>query len=269
MPSSSIKGSSVLLVQLSDSHLFADADGTLLGMKTREGLHKVIERVQAEQPAIDLLLMTGDLSQDGSLQSYQAFRQMSEVLGAPVRWLPGNHDHWPQMSEAAQGCDVLQPVTDVGRWRVTMLNSEVEGAVFGYLADEQLQLLEQSLREAPERHHLVCLHHHPVAIGCEWMKPIGLHNADALFAVLERYPQVRAVLWGHVHQEFDQVRQGIRLLATPSTCIQFAPGSADFALDTAAPGYRWLRLHDDGRLETGVSRLVGVHFEVDLSGTGY
>lgn len=121
----------------------------------------------------------------------------------------------------------------------------------GFLAESQLQLLAQSLSEAPDRHHLVCLHHHPVAIGCEWMAPIGLRNAEAFFAVVDRFPQVRAVLWGHVHQEFDQMRQGVRLLASPSTCIQFAPGSEDFKLDTLAPGYRWLRLHDDGQLETG------------------
>lgn len=269
MPSSSIKDTSVLLVQLSDSHLFAEADGTLLGLPTRDSLEKVVEQVQAEQPDIDLVLMTGDISQDGSLLSYQAFRQLSERLGAPVRWLPGNHDEAPQMRAAAEGSEVLQPVVDVGRWRVTLLDSEVEGAVFGYLADEQLSLLERSLREAPDRHHLVCLHHHPVSIGCEWMAPIGLHNAEALFAVLDRYPQVRAVLWGHVHQAFDQQRNGVRLLATPSTCIQFAPGSVDFTLDEAAPGYRWLRLHDDGRLETAVSRLSGVDFEIDFSGAGY
>jgi Icc protein len=43
----------------------------------------------------------------------------------------------------------------------------------------------------------------------------------------------------------------------------------DFKVDTTAPGYRWLRLHDDGRLETAVSRVVGLEFEVDYGGTGY
>lgn len=48
-----------LLVQLSDSHLFAEADGTLLGMNTRESLQKVIELVLRQQPRIDLILATG------------------------------------------------------------------------------------------------------------------------------------------------------------------------------------------------------------------
>jgi Icc protein len=160
-------------------------------------------------------------------------------------------------------------VIDIGNWRVTLLNSAVPGSVPGYLADDQLQLLAQALSEAPDKHHLICLHHHPVSIDCQWMEPIGLRNPHALFEVLERFPQARALLWGHIHQEIDRDYKGLRLLASPSTCIQFKPLSADFALDTVAPGYRWLRLMPDGQIETGVSRLQGFEFEPDFSSTGY
>ncbi|MDU8502065.1 3',5'-cyclic-AMP phosphodiesterase [Pseudomonas syringae] len=268
MPSAA-PSSSVLLVQISDSHLFAKADGALLGMSTRDSLEKVVDLVLAEQPRIDLVVASGDISQDGSVESYEAFRRISAQIAAPARWFAGNHDELPQMEHVAQAEGLLDPIINIGRWRVTLLDSAVPGSVPGFLAAGQLQLLEQSLSEAPDRHHLVCLHHHPVAIGCEWMAPIGLRNADALFAVLDQFAQAKAVLWGHVHQEFDQIRNGVRLLASPSTCIQFAPGSVDFKVDTLAPGYRWLRLHDDGRLETGVSRVVGMVFEADYGGTGY
>ncbi|MNE97422.1 3',5'-cyclic adenosine monophosphate phosphodiesterase CpdA [compost metagenome] len=51
--------------------------------------------------------------------------------------------------------------------------------------------------------------------------------------------------------------------------MQFTPGSEDFAVDTRSPGYRWLRLLADGRVETGVSRVTGIDFEVDYSVKGY
>ncbi|MCU1740243.1 MULTISPECIES: 3',5'-cyclic-AMP phosphodiesterase [unclassified Pseudomonas] len=272
MPSESTQSTpadAVLLVQLSDSHLFAEADGTLLGMNTRDSLQRVIDCVLAEQPGVDLLLATGDLSQDGTVASYRQFREMSEVIGAPTRWLPGNHDELPEMAEAARHSDLLEPVVDIGNWRIILLDSAVPGSVPGYLQDEQLQLLAQALSEAPQRHHLVCFHHHPISIDCAWMEPIGLRNPEALFAVLDRFPQVRALLWGHIHQELDRERNGVRLLASPSTCVQFAPGSEDFKVDDKAPGYRWLRLHSDGRLETAISRVRGFDFEVDYGGTGY
>ena len=63
---------SALLVQISDSHLFAEADGTLLGMNTRESLQKVIELVRLQQPQIDLIIASGDISQDGTLDSRQS-----------------------------------------------------------------------------------------------------------------------------------------------------------------------------------------------------
>ncbi|AMB87409.1 serine/threonine protein phosphatase [Pseudomonas agarici] len=265
----SVPADSVLLVQLSDSHLFAEADGTLLGMNTRDSLRRVIDCVLTEQWRVDLVLASGDLSQDGTLASYQCFRQMIGSIPAPARWFPGNHDQLHEMAQAARHSDLLEAVVDIGNWRVTLLDSAVPGSVPGYLQDEQLRLLARSLSEAPQRHHLVCLHHHPVSIQCAWMEPIGLRNPEALFAVLDRFPQVRALLWGHIHQEFDQRRNDVRLLASPSTCVQFAPGSEDFKVDDKAPGYRWLRLHSDGRLDTGVSRVQGFDFSVDYGGGGY
>ena len=259
----------VLLVQLTDSHLFGEADGTLLGMNTRATLARVIDQVLTEQPRIDLMIASGDLSQDGTLASYQAFAQMTARINAPARWFAGNHDEPAGMEQAAQGTSLLEPVVDIGNWRITLLNSAVPGSVPGYLADDQLQLLAQALSEAPQRHHLICLHHHPVSIQCPWMEPIGLRNPHALFEVVARFPQARAMLWGHIHQELDREQDGLRLLASPSTCIQFKPHSEDFALDTLAPGYRWLRLLPDGQIETGVSRLNDFEFIPDFSATGY
>ncbi|AYC34534.1 3',5'-cyclic-AMP phosphodiesterase [Pseudomonas cavernae] len=271
MPSSPVSAadSSVLLVQLSDSHLFAETAGRLLGMDTQDSLQQVIARVLEEQPRIDLVLATGDLSQDASAESYTRFRQLTAVIPAPARWLAGNHDDMPVMEDVCAGSDLLEPIVDLGAWRIVLLDTSVPGAVFGHLDAQQLELLEEALSSAPERHHLICFHHHPLDIGCAWMEPIGLRNAEALFAVLDRHPQVRALLWGHVHQEFDRQRNGVRLLASPSTCVQFAPGSEDFLVGGEAPGYRWLRLHADGRLETGVSRVTGIDFEVDYSVKGY
>lgn len=259
----------VLLVQLSDSHLVAEADGAMFGLNMRHSLAQVVAQVLAEQPRIDLLVATGDLSQDGTLASYRAFAQATADIAAPMRWLPGNHDEPAVMQQAAQGTQWLDPVFDVGAWRVTLLDSAIAGSAAGHLADDQLQLLERALAEAPHKHHLVCLHHHPVAIGSQWIEPIGLRNAGALFELLARFPQARGVLWGHVHQEIDRHVHGMRLLASPSTGIQFLPGSDDFALDNCAPGYRWLRLMPDGQIETGVSRLANFTFIPDLDASGY
>ena len=257
----------VHVVQLTDAHLFADPAGSMLGLKTRDSLRHVVAQMRREQPLVDLLLCTGDLSQDASVASYEAFRELTAPFAAPTRWLPGNHDEARVMAQVAP--ELVQAVTDIGAWRIVMLNTAVPGATHGLLEDDQLAVLETALREAGERHCLVCFHHQPVDIGCAWIAPIGLRNAQALFDIVEGYPQVRALLWGHVHQEWDEVRDGRRLLATPSTCIQFAARSEDFKVSEEQPGYRWLLLHADGRLETGVERVKGFAFTVDYASNGY
>jgi Icc protein len=72
---------------------------------------------------------------------------------------------------------------------------------------------------------------------------------------MNRHPQIRAVIWGHVHQEFADRRGAVELLATPSTCVQFRPGIAKPEVDDRTPGYRWFDLGPDGTLETGVERV--------------
>lgn len=264
-----INPSTLLLLQLTDSHLFHEQDGCLLGMDTTDSLQKVIDRVRNELPEADLLLGTGDLSQDGTLESYRRFAAMTSGLARDERWCAGNHDEPQAMLEVCRGTSRMQPLVDLGDWRIIVLDSSVPGSVPGRLAADQLALLESALDDAGERHVLITFHHHPVDVGCSWLDPIGLRNAQSLFDISDRYRNVRCILWGHVHQEVDELRRGVRMLATPSTCVQFAPHSDDFLVDREAPGYRWLRLHPDGGIETGVSRVSGIDFEIDYTVKGY
>jgi Icc protein len=110
--------------------------------------------------------------------------------------------------------------------------------------------LDATLSAQAARHVLICLHHHPVAVGSAWLDALGIANRDSLFVVINRHRNVRALLWGHVHQSFDEHSGDLRLLATPSTCVQFKPHCTRFRYDSLPPACRWLTLHDDGRIGT-------------------
>lgn len=258
------------VVQISDCHLFADKEGKLLGLNTEFSLGMVLEKVRTEQHTIDAILATGDLSQDGSLASYERFLQQIQTLGAPTYWMQGNHDLTAPMIKALGTGARLSPCTVVlGGWRIIMLNSAVEYEVPGEFTELQLQYLEQELASTVDAHVMVCLHHHPVPMGCAWLDNQVVRNAAAFWQVLDRYSHVRAVVWGHVHQASDNWRGQVRLLSVPSTCVQFTPQSDDFSIDSVSPGYRWFDLYADGRIETQVSRVENVRFDIDLSVKGY
>ena len=259
------------MVQVSDCHLFASTEGKLLGLNTQYSLDRVLELIQAEQPAIDLILATGDLAQDSSLEAYQRLDGALSAFGVPTYWIEGNHDKPAPMLQALKGhhAEMGPLVIERGEWTIIMLDSTIPGEVPGELYDDDIEFLRRSLKNAAGQHIMVCLHHHPIPMGCKWLDTQVVASSDRFFETIDREPRVRAVVWGHVHQEFDGERNGVRLFAVPSTCVQFKPHSDDFAVDKQPPGYRWFDLHADGRIETQVSRVQGIEFEVDMSVKGY
>ena len=137
-----------------------------------------------------------------------------------------------------------------------LLDSSVPNEPWGHLAEAELALVDETLSRHPAPHALLFLHHHPVPVGSPWIDRIALRNADALFATLDRHAaKVRGVVFGHVHQAFEAERDAIQLVAAPATCIQFASQTDRLIVDDLPPGYRWLDLHADGRIETGVRYL--------------
>lgn len=258
------------VVQISDCHLFASTDGRLLGLNTEDSLKLVLDRVAREHPHIDVILATGDLSQDGSTTSYRRFQQHIERFRTPSYWLQGNHDLTDPMVNTLGGHSHLSPcLIEQGDWRIVMLNSSVEHEVPGYFQPSELAFLRSALEKTRGHHTMVCLHHHPLPMGCDWLDTQVVKNAVEFWKVIDDFEHIRAIVWGHVHQESDQLRKGVRLLSVPSTCVQFKPHSKDFAVDDVSPGYRWFDLHADGRIDTTVSRVQGVKFEVDFSVKGY
>ncbi len=260
----------VRLVQLTDSHIFADPEGCLLGLNTRSSFEAVCERIQREEWRPDALLVTGDLSQDASPESYQYLADYFKTMDLPTFWLPGNHDNPETMELYLSNNRVLQAKQLlIGRWQIILLDSSVRGKVHGYLEKEQLKFLERALKRYPDKHTLVTLHHQPLPVGSEWLDQIGLRNSDELLAIVNAYPQVKGVVWGHVHQAFESRKKGTCWISTPSSCVQFKPGSEDFSAGIEAPGYRYLNLYSDGRIETILHRIDNMEFTVDYSIKGY
>lgn len=246
-----------MLVQVTDSHLFGEAGTAMLGVDTDASLRAVLRQIEADGRHPDLLLATGDLSQDGEAQAYRRFASiLSEAPAldrACVRCLPGNHDLPAVMRQEL--AEWSAPVTDVGAWRVVTLDTTVPGSNAGHLPDRQLDMLEAALAAAPGRHTLVAMHHNPMQIDSHWHDTMMIDNPQALFKLLTHWPQVRVLLWGHVHHEFDRRRHNLRMLATPSTCFQFSIRDGKHVVDNMAPGYRWIKLYQDGSMATGVRRV--------------
>jgi 3',5'-cyclic-AMP phosphodiesterase len=261
---------SILVAQISDLHLFADERQDLLGWNTWKSLDVVLHRLMELTPRPDLILLTGDLSQDETEGAYLRIIECLTPLAIPTYWLPGNHDHVATMHRVLDQPPIY-PDKDLerGGWKFLLLNSSVPGQVHGILSEESLQWLQDRLLRTPESQPtLIALHHPPFWVGSPWLDQSGLQNTRDLFEITDRYPQIKLVLFGHIHQDFEYRRQNITYLSTPSTCIQFMPKSSSFALDTARPGFRLLKLYSNGQFETQVHRVKFAQ-QLNFAAQGY
>ncbi|WP_028023592.1 3',5'-cyclic-AMP phosphodiesterase [Enterovibrio calviensis] len=261
----------VRLLQITDTHLFADPYGCLLGVSTAASYHAVVAEIQAQNVEFDAIIATGDLSQDHTEESYQRFVDGISPWSQPCYWLPGNHDYQAEMQKVlAQSTLVRCDHVLIGEdWQLVMLDSQVKGVPHGRLSPEQLSMLDTALSANPDRYTLVLLHHHPLPAGSAWLDQHQLHNQEDFWNLVARHNNVKGVVCGHIHQALDVHHNGCRVMAAPSTCIQFLPDSDDFALDSTNPGWREISLHHDGTISSTIGRLDGSEFQPDMNSSGY
>ncbi len=258
------------VIQLTDIHLFATSNQSLMGITTRASLLPIVEQISQLQPLPDILLLTGDLSQDGSPESYDQIIELLSPLNIPIYWLPGNHDCVDVMERSLIAPPFIADKSFVRNgWRFLLLNSQILGEVPGYLSDATLEWLQQQLTANPELPTTIAFHHPPLSLNTEWLDSSALQNPNALFQIVDQHPQVKLVLFGHIHQEVQQIRSGIAYLGCPSTCFQFARDHKTFTLDVDQyPGFRLLDLAPDGSWKTEVRR-VDCHMKAIATPTGY
>ncbi len=195
---------STLIAQITDCHLSADPQQKYRGINPYKNLQGLLQKVKELKP--DLLLASGDLSEDGSRVSYLALQRLFKPLGIPVLALPGNHDDAELLAETFPGSPVDGAVvSEHGPWQIIRLNSCLPGKPEGRLSENTLAELENLLMNHTQRPRLIAVHHQPVTVGSPWIDKYRLLDPEAFLQLIDQYPDVKAVVWGHVHQVFELI----------------------------------------------------------------
>jgi 3',5'-cyclic-AMP phosphodiesterase len=258
------------ILQITDLHILPGPDETMLGINTEHYFHAVLELAFTEHHHFDLILLTGDLAQHPCKASYQRILNSLEATNMPCICLPGNHDDYKLMQQIFNtGLVSCRKQVFLGNWQLICLNSQIPGDPGGRLSRQELLFLEDCLISNPDYHALIAVHHHCLETKSPWMDTMMIENSQELLALIKQYPQIKAVTTGHIHQVMDITTGGVRILGTPSTCFQFKPESTALSLDTSTPGYRLINLSDDGRIESGISRLSGQLIGLQMDTQGY
>lgn len=262
--------SPIRFVQITDFHLLASPQQRMMGIDTEHSFLVALDHAWRQCADAEFFLLTGDLVQDASHSTYQRLRSHLELLPVPCYCLPGNHDAPALMQQVLVGGNISYPTQiPLDGWQILCLDSTIPHDPCGHLAADQLDRLEAQLSAQPQLHTLVALHHSPLPTGAAWLDTMRLDNHADFFALIERFPSIKAVVYGHIHQAMAVTRNGVQYLGCPSSCFQFKPDSVDFALDYVPQGYRWFELYADGSLKTGVVRMEEVPAGLDMASGGY
>ncbi|MCH7343640.1 phosphodiesterase [Pelomonas sp. CA6] len=239
------------LAQLSDLHLVRAGRLCMDRVDTAALLDAALAALRPLRP--DALLLSGDLSDDGSPASYAGLRERLRALGLPCVLLPGNHDErgalrdaFPEQWPAGTGPgEALCQDRALGPLRVLALDTLRPGRADGGLDSAQLDWLADALARQRDRPTLLALHHPPRALGLPFMDAMRLFDgADALARIVARAPQLLKLLCGHVHRHIETTFAGLPLSVAPSCAHQIvlgAPGAHEAAWRLEPPG---LLLHD-------------------------
>ena len=244
------------ILQLTDPHIYDDPDRLLYDVNTNQALRSVVARICSEDAVFDLVVVTGDLVHDAGDIAYQTLITLLEPLNLPCYLIPGNHDQPHIMREVFNQMPFLWlDRLERQGWQLLFLNTQAQGQIGGTLSEKEYKQFCAHL-DSCDLPTVIFMHHPALPVNSTWLDRIALQDAVSFLEVLNTYPQVKAVVNGHVHQEFEYISErGVHFYGTPSTCAQFKPKVNAFAVDELAPGWRVLKLANNGEVESYIKRL--------------
>lgn len=258
------------LLQITDLHILPNAGEKMLGVDTDFYFEAVLKHAFARRNRYDLILVTGDLTQDPCPDAYRRIFDLLNSYRTECICLPGNHDDYGMMLQYLNSDAVSCAKQRLFKnWQILCLNSQIPGKAGGNLGTNELSFLENALQQNPELFTLIAVHHHCLPTRSSWMDTMIIKNHEEFLEMTARFRQIKVITTGHIHQEMDINLQAQRILGTPSTCFQFKPFCSQFTLDDLMPGYRIIDLYSDGRIDTEIQRLPGTLRELDMNCSEY
>src|SRR6478609_8161672 len=217
----------MLIAQMTDIHI-----GFAPGEEPEELNHSrfraTLERLLEAPNTPDLLVLTGDITENGDIESFDKTAALLAQCPFPVWPMVGNHDSragllhaFPQVRQAEGG--FLHYVVEQDGLRIVLLDTLEPGRHGGAFCAARQAWLTARLDEAPDTPTLIFMHHPPVVSGIDWMDPDPDEGWVRRFgAAVAGRRTVLAIHCGHLHRPLAASFHGIPLHVTPSVAPRVA-----------------------------------------------
>jgi len=214
----------VLIAQISDLHIrdHLGMFGELVD--TSKTLEKAIKLLNALDPQPDVVLATGDLTDDGTNEQYSQLLEILSPLNAPLLPLPGNHDVYSEFLNAFSSTlpdeipeNHCSYVIDDFPVRLVALDTSLPGQHDALFSEDHELWLSNVLSQEKDKPTLIFTHFPPFETGINFMDLSGLKSADRLEEIIRNNPQVKLVVAGHLHRPIQTSFASTMISVCPST----------------------------------------------------
>ncbi len=244
----------LIVAQITDCHLFSHSAGLHHGCNVYSNLVNVLQRIK-QLDRVDVIVFTGDLTQDHSEESYQLFVSAFETteITTPVYFLAGNHDE-PELLELYLASKPFHQgnIIETTSWQILLVASKSETPA-GFVSEQQFDKLNGEING--NKAQLLLMHHHPVNVGF-FIDRHGLKNKTRFHQFINEHSSIAAVGCGHVHQALTLPitlpAKNVPLFTCPATSIQFDKHSDTVAKNGQGPGFQCFTLKENRQLSSEV-----------------
>jgi len=236
------------IIQITDTHLFADDTLEMYGVKCNIKFNEVIKKIIHEDSHdADIIFLTGDLSQDETIESYKKIADTLSPLNIPVYWIPGNHDHLERLESVFLSTKNFNREIQLSLpdWHFIFLNTKIDGRADGQLSQSELSILKNKISATPTNKKIaIVMHHHPAPVDTPLIDHYILKNGHDFWDSVTG-THVELIMCGHVHGDYSFKYNNIMIESSPATCLQWEKGTKDLITDNRI-GYKIYHFDRDG-----------------------
>lgn len=216
---------SIKIAQLTDIHLMATQESLLYGVNTFDAFKQVLSKVNKKK--YDYIIASGDLSEDGTLQSYHYLKAAFDQFEMPIHCIPGNHDNRDLLHEVLSASSHIHFDKKLNflNWEILFLDTKHKNEIHGFISEQEFEFLENALSSSIADNIAIVMHHHPIAVNTPIIDAYSLINKKTFINCISAHEQVKLVIFGHVHHDYCLQHGQVTFESSPATCFQFAKGA--------------------------------------------
>lgn len=220
----------------------------LYNIPIHELFFEIVKEIKKNEELYDFVVLSGDLVDKGFNGAYKLLEKTLSSLLIPCYWVPGNHDNLNALLNISTNWGLCNSKTfTIKNIHFTLLNSvtqdsEGKNKARGKLEKKELEFLKEDLNNHSELPSVIVLHHPPV-FSDTWKDDKMLKNYDEFFNIIDRYSNVKLVLYGHQHQTIKKSRNNVVYYSPPAASYQFHK-EVKWAFENSFSGYGVIEIND-------------------------